>query len=925
MDRAKDGALFALGLAVEKLQKLSGSDVRATATAAAFASVGRVRRNYSGVWDVSSKDSKFLGWLTSGDGSSNFNSIFSDYPSGAVRIFSSGGNEPVYAVPIEVINGGKVIGRCGFWVSDESQKVAINLVDRRREFTNAQWERVCHCCPQSFNLEAIFGKNNVSMCNSKIHFAEQLAAVDGDAYEIFLKNKHSLTLHSYGVLSDSTGTGLRRDLSQLAVDGLGEEEYLFPRVTDMPSHIPTLGFLLSFFRLSMANDGGKSPMIATEPMFNPRDLVPQTDPASEQIHGIYPVLVQANINIGLAVVGGNIALTFAPQIAVWNPYNTELRMADYCVELGVSCANLGDFPSLQLLGFEKVLQGMSQIGIFPLAQRFGQDYIARILRLNFSANFRPGEVKMFSVVNSQSLSPEGWNWLWNGDGVSGFLYVDTGKQAAKYDSIKIICTGIDGRVASGWDRFYLRLMDGQSGKILQEAAELTPTIDGPLAEEMRISTQNSNCFSLCSRMKYGIAGDASGKFGVRWLANCNPRAQSISRAAFQGYAHPFLQQSAASGNWNFSLSLADSMVPAKFDGEMLNYLGDLILFDVPDSTCGVLNVGHLRHVNFVPFGYSPSQILGSSRANPMIPLNETSHLIPQGALPPESSVNFLYDYSYLLNEVIFDKYFVSTKISGATVGDKLNFLVNRRFKLLNPREIFDGRNLAEILLIDGAFNVNSCSAMAWRCVLSAVKNSDGEVIFPRFYSARTLDQFPSFDGRTVEALAKKLADLIGERGSPFASIGEFANRTISTKLADCSRLGILQSAIDESNINADRGGMYVHFAKGIPDYDDASASGYLGENLPTVVNQGDVLQATAHFLCARGDTFLVRAFGDFLGANGDVAERVYCEAVVQRVPEYVDAAENTPSDPHGTQSTINEKFGRRYKIILFRWLDEDEI
>jgi hypothetical protein len=367
-------------------------------------------------------------------------------------------------------------------------------------------------------------------------------------------------------------------------------------------------------------------------------------------------------------------------------------------------------------------------------------------------------------------------------------------------------------------------------------------------------------------------------------------------------------------------------MPVRLDNGMLDYLGGLVLFDVPDDGCGVLNVGHLRHVNFVPFGYFPSQILGGSRPNPMIPKNETAHVIrsTQG-ISPASGVDLLYDYSYLLNDAIFDNYFVSTKMKGAAIGGDLGFLVNRRFKLLNPGMAFDGKNLAEVLLIDGAFNVNSCDRIAWQCILSSARNSHGDAIFPRFYSPRAPDQFPSCDEKMMKNLSEKLVSLARKRGRPFRGIGDFANRTVAPNLSDCGGSGILQTAIDESDLNFGRERIYVNFSKGIPEYDDASASGYLEENLPTIINQGDVLQVTAHFLCARGDTFLVRAFGDCVDANGKTIERAYCEAIVQRVPEYVNGRENVPSDYGDDLSAINNKFGRRYKIILFRWLDDDEI
>jgi hypothetical protein len=210
-------------------------------------------------------------------------------------------------------------------------------------------------------------------------------------------------------------------------------------------------------------------------------------------------------------------------------------------------------------------------------------------------------------------------------------------------------------------------------------------------------------------------------------------------------------------------------------------------------------------------------------------------------------------------------------------------------------------------------------------VLSSVRDRYGEVSFPRFYTGKIHDVFPSFDGRKIEDLSAKLAGVIGQRRAPFATIGDFVNRSVDTNLENCSRVGVLQNAIDVSKINADHSTAIVSFRKKLPHYDEDSASGYLEEDLPMIVNQGDVLQAISHFLCSRGDTFLIRAFGDCVDKSGKVVERARCEAVVQRLPEYVNDTENAPGDTLGKLSEINKKFGRRYKVILFRWLDENEI
>jgi hypothetical protein len=54
--------------------------------------------------------------------------------------------------------------------------------------------------------------------------------------------------------------------------------------------------------------------------------------------------------------------------------------------------------------------------------------------------------------------------------------------------------------------------------------------------------------------------------------------------------------------------------------------------------------------------------------------------------------------------------------------------------------------------------------------------------------------------------------------------------------------------------------------------------------------------------------------------------RAWCEAVVQRVPGYVQpAADNPEIAPAALTSPENRRFGRAYKVISFRWLAPSDI
>jgi len=106
--------------------------------------------------------------------------------------------------------------------------------------------------------------------------------------------------------------------------------------------------------------------------------------------------------------------------------------------------------------------------------------------------------------------------------------------------------------------------------------------------------------------------------------------------------------------------------------------------------------------------------------------------------------------------------------------------------------------------------------------------------------------------------------------------------------------------------------------------------GFRSTAIPGWITQADVLQAIGPSIAARSDTFRIRSYGEALAPDGKtVIARAWCEAMVQRIPGYVD-----PSDPPSARmastsdsalTTTNQKFGRKFEITSFRWLAQNEI
>ncbi|MGC4016461.1 MAG: hypothetical protein QM755_18360 [Luteolibacter sp.] len=89
------------------------------------------------------------------------------------------------------------------------------------------------------------------------------------------------------------------------------------------------------------------------------------------------------------------------------------------------------------------------------------------------------------------------------------------------------------------------------------------------------------------------------------------------------------------------------------------------------------------------------------------------------------------------------------------------------------------------------------------------------------------------------------------------------------------------------------------------------------------MKQGDLLTPLGPLITVRGDTFTIRTYGEVRGKTNEIVAKVYCEAVVQRIPDYIDPADAPPlANP---TSLVNKTFGRRFEVISFRYLNREEV
>lgn len=159
--------------------------------------------------------------------------------------------------------------------------------------------------------------------------------------------------------------------------------------------------------------------------------------------------------------------------------------------------------------------------------------------------------------------------------------------------------------------------------------------------------------------------------------------------------------------------------------------------------------------------------------------------------------------------------------------------------------------------------------------------------------------------REVKALAEAIVTANRRRfvaAGPFRSVREFlAPSALFTDSSGVPR-NLLEEAIASAGLNAT-----------------------VAEFSSQWLTSADVMTALAPLLFARSDTLLIRTYGDAVNAlTGEVEARIWAEALVQRVPAWVD-----PSQPEETAlaalNETNARFGRRFRIVAFRWLGADEI
>lgn len=409
------------------------------------------------------------------------------------------------------------------------------------------------------------------------------------------------------------------------------------------------------------------------------------------------------------------------------------------------------------------------------------------------------------------------------------------------------------------------------------------------------------------------------------------------------------------------------------------------MFDYPRADDGVLGLGDLEAVDFASYPWQPGNAFGNSRADPRVPRDAVSANIPQAEdhfhiKDLKLGTNRYIDLSWLLNHSLWDRFFVSTipyaessftASPGKTLRNARHQIVTYGDKTdISPATAFD--QAAAQIQVAGAFNVNSTSVPAWKQFLSSnmnrsvdVKTGGGtssptdQAAFPRIlypYRAEpaaadrdvgslagakaAFSSNRSLTDEELQKLAEKTVEEVKKRG-PFLSIADFVNRRLvsasDTKYGEWAGLsGTLQTAIDRVTVenqlinqhlladtdlafSSSQVPAYLEKTQvvGLPDGKEQSRLA----GAPGSLTQADILRSVGPMLTVRGDTFRIRAYGEARNKTSNTVEaKAWCEAVVQRVSAPVDPSDNIIAPDENAHP-----FGRQFKLVSFRWLNDSEI
>ena len=952
--QARQNAQLALDVALAQLQKHAGPDTRVTATADSFGGSSSTR-HYAGVWDATASGADPVAWLVSGNEINPLARTPTAPGTGTIELVgrqTTGAANAVLAPLVALTSVGvpgqagataATIGRYAWWIGDQGVKAPVGLRDSTDGVDYAPFDspelrsrirQQISLGAGPANFEPRDDVNALLVPNLKA--ANQLAflrASGGTAVGLaaLQANFAAWSPTNFNVLADTTGTGLKRDLSiDPSLLGASAQAWL-DYTTYMES--PDASAISAF-----------PPIPAITPESIRRRYVMQPGPPA-----ISPVLsfflLSFNVRT-LPTPGGNPSATpqpvqvrFRGAVSLWNP---------------AASALVPENLQLEIVGLPRTLRldnvtTPSDSVVIPFATLFEESGALRLnlpwsvatpsgsLKEDERRSWLPGRTYSWTVeedVSDRSPTPDGYATRLNSQNIS----------TVSGDGVQRALTGL---VIDGSDQGHLETSLKTQLTVNLVAVRSTGNVTlasftSPEFDAFRTTTRAIGSFTYSPTFVFRLAESEQGP-GAWLTANRDLREATVPAEAFvigtTGSVNgpdPSLYENTT------RISAPDRLLDR--DVASYDFNEDAPVFELPRG--------------------------------PLLSLGALQHLALPGARPFSvgNSWGATADINGTPAAQLFDRFFFSGLTPTVTPSTEGNALVlpNPLLRVAprsatgTPTTVDDLRTAltarsSKFLLQGGAFNVNSTNVAAWAAVLRSVRfpaaafnylDADGatgtaaetgetpvtvqsgDAQFFRFSqsaqetykaelgfaagagntSAANTHLFRqgmiTLDADKVTALAAQIVALVRARhaaSGPFRSLAEFLSPAPDTLDAAGGQISLLEKAIADAAINVDAAGNPIEFSS-------------------QFLTQGDIMTALAPVLFPRSDTFVIRTYGEAVNpATGATEGRAWAEATVQRTPEYFDPADDATVAPADLTSEANKTYGRRFKVVSFRWLTRADL
>lgn len=904
--KARQNALFALNIAVGRLQTTVAYDRQVTAAGDKVAAAQATNPFWTAAWDTTGA----LGapvWLVSGVGAAPG----TDYLAASannVRLVSTAtvgtptgvaDKRHVYVLKEDVLSDqvpgipsppSIAIGKFAYWVGDEGVKGNIGIEDKTRSTASSvvpfdagqvvantrQVERLARLAAARGGPDALagLGLNNetsdvarwAGVANIIDRNQPRFGYADTTARSDYLRDSfHSLTVDSRGLLTNGASGGLRRNITF-------DPAPAFNYIRDLNIQAPDISAIATPFFATSAPTS-----VATDPISIPRPII------TEIALDVVPFRQDSPGGIASAPL----RIGYRLRMEFWNPYPFPMR---HVAAIGADDYRVRVVSGLPTLTLSTPLQPTP-----PSPNTY-----------NLATLITP--TTDIVVEHNADLPPGGFirrsqNPVFLGNATTAVTTVSISDATVPSTGPTLADDRLNYSWPAGVLRFEIYKNDGSPNPI-----QIIQNV--PYTAGSRTNSAGSTPWFIASNNAFP---------GTSFTSTTELATKGITfHAAVDETLIPNIE------SW-VNPTPAPGTYPADYRAATISW-GDGYF----DSASGTPSDNASSPALMFPgtgfFQFNVNATLTDLSAQSQLSLGQLQFVGYPGARPFAignpwgAGLNGIFDSSFLLPVPN-----PGGALAAANPWPSGRLLPNPRYRVWGSPTLGDLQSVesAKNILVDGAFNVNSTRATAWEAVLGRSTrftvantldlNNDGvagevypaELANPALFFTNTTDLISDAqvaarvnrghraltDGQ-VQDLANRIATAVRARANPFVSVQEFINS------------GLVQQAITDNMTLA-----------ALANRVNTGATPYRSDYLTQAV----LLNPLMPFLTVRSDTFLIRSYGETLNpATGFTEGVAYCEAIVQRVPEKLDGT-NVMTD------TTAGNFGRRLQVVKFRWLTNDDL